>query len=358
MVNDSEQSNGNIITEAKKINWTKWRIKQLYDILTNMKKTDIMIPQKLKEIVQELYEISHRDKMNDHIYMFSRRQKAINCLIILESIKENMWVEEFNEIKWLIKNILLENRTKQILPKQHWILRASAHKTELYLNSHPYIERKVLEPREYIGIDPEVGFDLDAPSIVTALTPAEYEQPIHNHAENREVTFYTWPSIGKYYDKWEEHLLEANFWDFIIFPPKTYHTINNPNKYPVRNISIKLPWALLDRSNNLDKSEPWSWEVLKMEEVENWIYKKDFKNILDLPYNIHIYDMNKIKNTKINPTWKSVIYVMDWDFIINFLWENKKNVVSESDIIVLNNMNTIEIEKVNGWWKLYMVTLV
>ncbi len=45
------------------------------------------VANKLKDLVNELVELSHRDKMHDHIYMFSRRHKAVSCLILLESIK-------------------------------------------------------------------------------------------------------------------------------------------------------------------------------------------------------------------------------------------------------------------------------
>lgn len=78
---------------------------------------------------------------------------------------------------------------------------AQNHKRETYSNISKIIERKTLEPREYIGIIPEAYSDLDAPSLVTALTPPHYQQPWHDHGENREVTFYTGPSIGKYMDE-------------------------------------------------------------------------------------------------------------------------------------------------------------
>lgn len=105
----------------------------------------------------------------------------------------------------------------------------------------------MLEPREYIGIVPEAYSDLDAPSLVTALTPAHYEQPWHDHGENWEITFYTGISYGKYQTQGQEYSIEAQFGDVIIFPPKTRHTIQNPTDHAVMNLSIKLPSALLDR---------------------------------------------------------------------------------------------------------------
>lgn len=103
------------------------------------------VANKLKDLVNELVELSHRDKMHDHIYMFSRRHKAVSCLILLESIKWTIPDDEFEEMRKLIKNIFLENWTKQLLPKHYGILKSSKHKTELYLNKHPFFDEKVLD---------------------------------------------------------------------------------------------------------------------------------------------------------------------------------------------------------------------
>lgn len=170
------------------------------------------------------------------------------------------------------------------------------------------------------------------------------------------MTFYTWPSIGKFYDKWTEHSLEASFGDFIIFPPKTYHTINNPNNFPVRNISIKLPGALLDRSNILDQNEPWTGEVVHIDDLWEWIFHKSFP-AQGLTYDIFVYDFSEKKEFSITPKGKSVIYALDGDFLVMFAHEEHNHVISESDIVVLNDQHTVNISRVNGSGKLYMVTL-
>ena len=51
----------------------------------------------------------------------------------------------------------------------------------MYLNTSKILGRDILEPREYIGIVPEVASDLDAPSLITAETPPNYQQPWHDH---------------------------------------------------------------------------------------------------------------------------------------------------------------------------------
>lgn len=310
----------------------------------------------LLEYIEELYDLSHRRNMEDYIYIFSRRQKAIRALAVLDVIKDEVTEEQYQTAKNLLKNIFLENRSKQILPEKHWIIKSWKLKTELYLNMNTEVNHTVLEPREYIGIDPEAGFDSDAPSIVTAMTPPHYEQPIHNHENNREITFYTWPSIWKFYDEWQEHIIEANFWDFIIFPPKTYHTIQNPNEFPVRNISIKLPWALFDRGKTLDETISGKWEKQALDCVDKGIYKKTFE-IQQVPYHIHIYDFTERESFTIQPEWKSALYVLGGEFICQ-IDEDKKHAMSESDVIIANDSNTITISTINpGMGKIYMVTL-
>lgn len=352
-----EPNNENIGSNTK--NLIKGRIKQIKNILLQSKEmnnTESNTVKNLLESINELYDVSHRRNMEDYIYMFSRRQKAIKALALLDSVKNKLTDDEYKESKDLVKNIFLENRSKQILPNKHWIIKSWKLKTELYLNMNNEVNHNVLEPREYIGINPEVWFDSDAPSIVTAMTPPKYEQPIHNHANNREITFYTWPSIWKFYDKWDEHIIEADFWDFIIFPPKTYHTIKNPNDFPVRNISIKLPWALFDRWRILENSEPWKWEKQSLEFVEKWIYFKEFP-LQNVPYKIYIYDFSEIESIQVTPTGKSALYVLNWDFICNIDWE-KKSAISEADVIIANSTNKIDIDVLNTWiGKIYMVTL-
>lgn len=147
----------------------------------------------VRKLVQELYELSHKDSLNDPLYLFSRRQKAqvakneIEHLYLAKLLSD----QEYHDIKQQLTAVLLENFSQQILPATTGIVLAGQQKTEQYCNFSKAVARQVLEPREYLGIVPEVASDLDAPSLVTALTPPVYEQPWHDHGENWEVTLYT-----------------------------------------------------------------------------------------------------------------------------------------------------------------------
>jgi hypothetical protein len=294
--------------------------------------------------------------MNEYIYIFSRRQKAIKCIVLLESIKEHIDEEQYHQCKQLIKNVFLENRSKQILPWLSWVIKSWKLKTELYLNMNNMLRHNVLEHREYIGIDPTVWFDLDAPSIVTAMTPPHYEQPVHNHEHNREITFYTGPSKGKYYDQWQEYSIDANFGDFIIFPPKTYHTIANINDFAVRNISIKLPGALLDRGTILENNETGSGTKQSLDCIGEGVWYKEFPQ-QNMPYVIHLYDFKTINQHTIQPQWKCALYILGWEFMCQIDW-GQNNAISESDVIIWNCDSKIQIQSLNPWvWNIYMVTL-
>ena len=255
---------------------------------------------------------------------------------------------------------MLENFSRQILPKTSGIIKKHGHKTENYLNKNDMLKKKVLEPREYIGIDPEAYSDLDAPSIVTAMTPPKYTQPEHFHENNYEITFYTWKSLAKYKNGWETISLEANFWDFIIFPPNTIHTIHNPWNEPLINISVKLPSALLDRWSKID-NRPWKWEIRKSQKTSiDWVYKATFEKEW-VPYYIKIFNFSEIENSEIilDSEWKKAcFYIVKWDFIWNFLNEKKKNSLSQWDVILLDPKTKFNIQALNWEGVIYSVFLL
>ena len=121
--------------------------------------------------------------MNKVLYLETRRKKAQEVKRRLEDLYEAEKISKplYKEMKQKANQILFENFSKQILPQQTGIISAENQKKEDYLNPGKLENLKVLEPRQYIGIDPSVETDLDAPSLVTAITPPEYEQPRHDH---------------------------------------------------------------------------------------------------------------------------------------------------------------------------------
>lgn len=82
----------NFKENTKEINITKGYIKRILSFLSlqlNMTQhnshdqNDIKI---LTELLQELYDIAHRDNIYDPIYLFSKRQKASTANFLLEHL--------------------------------------------------------------------------------------------------------------------------------------------------------------------------------------------------------------------------------------------------------------------------------
>lgn len=136
----------------------------------------------------------------------------------LRAYKDKFSEKNYTLIMDSLQLIRLENWTKQ-LQKPYGIIRNSHLKKEQYLNRINDLSVTVLEPREYIGIDPYADSDLDAPSVVTALTPPKYTQPLHSHDKTTEVTFYTGPSEAVYYDDGIEKVISVSYGDMVIIPP-------------------------------------------------------------------------------------------------------------------------------------------
>ncbi len=147
----------------------------------------------LYQLITELQTFKQGENTNQRQYLFSRRQKAQVAKFLTELYYEQKLLSKdcYQEIKKNLSLIFLENFSQQILPVTTGIIASAYQKKEMYLNTSKVLGRDILEPREYIGIVPEVASDLDAPSLITAETPPNYEQPWHDHGENREVTFYT-----------------------------------------------------------------------------------------------------------------------------------------------------------------------
>lgn len=352
-----DPSSLNICLE-KQINYWKWFVKKNLNILhTIMVRNDIHKLQELEGILNDIYELSYREDMYKYEYLFSRRMKANKGLTLLEKIynSKEIWTLEYDKLKKNLKEFLLENFSKQILPYKTWIVNAKNHKTEIYQNPFKWFDKKVLEEREYIGINPEVFSDLDAPSVVTALTPPHYEQPWHDHWENWEITFYCGASIWKYKHNGKEYEIPVDFWDFIIFPPKTRHTIKNPTDNSVRNISVKLPSALLDRWKVYTWLE-WKWSIEKLQNRGNGFFEKEFSK-QKVPYKIKVFIFDGVKTHIIEAQEKSLIYVISGWFTITWIGEGVE-VVKESDAIVLEKNKKITFNDLKGNWRLYMVELL
>ena len=137
----------------------------------------------LYQLITEIQTIKQGGNTNQRQYLFSRRQKAQVAKFLTELYYEQKLLSEaaYKDIKKNLSLILLENFSQQILPATTGIIPATNQKKEMYLNTSKVLGRDILEPREYIGIVPEVASDLDAPSLVTAETPPNYEQSWHDH---------------------------------------------------------------------------------------------------------------------------------------------------------------------------------
>lgn len=137
----------------------------------------------LYQLITELHTLAHRETLNKPLYFFSRRQKAQVAKFLTELYYEQKLLSEdmYKDIKKNLNLIFFENFSQQILPATTGIIASAYQKKEMYLNTSKVLGRDILEPREYLGIVPEVASDLDAPSLVTAETPQNYEQPWHDH---------------------------------------------------------------------------------------------------------------------------------------------------------------------------------
>ena len=166
----------------KQINYTRGYTEQILCILKEAMDPNLKL-QEFYQLINELHTLTHRENINNPLYFFSRRQKAQVAKFLTELYYQQKFLSEdcYQEIKKNLSLILLENFSQQILPAATGIIPATNQKKEMYLNTSKVLGRDILEPREYLGIVPEVASDLDAPSLVTAETPPNYEQPWHDH---------------------------------------------------------------------------------------------------------------------------------------------------------------------------------
>ena len=86
----------------KTINFVKWWLKELKDILSQYKCMSNTVSEDVAPLlhsIDELYDLSHRKNMTEHIYMFSRRQKAVKSLALLDLIKSRLTPQQYEEAK-------------------------------------------------------------------------------------------------------------------------------------------------------------------------------------------------------------------------------------------------------------------
>lgn len=311
----------------------------------------------LYQLITELQTFKQGKNTNQRQNLFSRRQKAQVAKFLTELYYEQRLLSEdcYQEIKKNLSLILLENFSQQILPATTGIIPATNQKKEIYLNTSKVLGRDILEPREYIGIVPEVASDLDAPSLVTAETPPNYEQSWHDHWENREITFYTWFSIGKFKTERIEQEIQADFWDIIIFPPKTWHTIKNPTDHPVMNLSVKLPSALLDRGK-VYQGSVGQGEKRTLDQKADHVFGYDL-NDLGMPYHIRVYVFDEGKSEHIvSHKGKSLLYPLEWEYLVSTPYFKNKT-FRKGDALLLDAETEASITNLNGEGKIYTVIL-
>lgn len=314
-------------------------------------------PKDLYQLITELQTFKQGKNTNQRQNLFSRRQKAQVAKFLTELYYEQKLLSEdcYQEIKKNLSLILLENFSQQILPATTGIIASAYQKKEMYLNTSKVLGRDILEPREYIGIVPEVASDLDAPSLVTAETPPNYQQPWHDHWENREITFYTWSSIGKFKTEGIEHEIQADFWDIIIFPPKTWHTIKNPTDYPVMNLSVKLPSALLDRGK-VYQGSVGQGEKRTLDQKADHVFGHDL-NDLEMPYHIRVYVFDEGKSGHIiSHKGKALLYPLEWEYLVRTPYFKNKT-FRKGDALLLDAETEASITNIDGEGQIYTVIL-
>ena len=310
---------------------------------------------------QDLYKITDRNHIYTSSWLLDRRRRSELCMKALETYRDIFTDEDYTLLQSLLRGIRLENWTKQ-LTKPYGLIRSSNLKKELYLNEIADLSVTVLEPREYIGIDPSVDSDLEAPSVVTAMTPPGYTQPIHSHDSTTEVTFYTWDSEAIYYDNGIEQVLPVSCGDMVIIPQGITHTIRNPTLDSVKNISVKLPKALLDRSNTLNKNKASGVEVRHMQSNNKGAYSFDLSD-LHLGYTIEIHRFDNEKVHYIKSHWKSLFYVLEGSFLIDFIAKDgemqaMQDVLVPWDVALCDDMRSVRLEAIQRSGAIYMVTLL
>lgn len=93
----------------------------------------------------------------------------------------------------------------------------------------------------------------------------------------------------------------------IVFPPQTWHTIQNPTDHSVMNMSIKLPSALLDRGREY-KGALGQGEKRSLISLQNQHYTFDLSDI-PVPYRIELYEFSENQSIHtIQYKEKSLIY--------------------------------------------------
>lgn len=340
----------------KQINYIRSYSKQILLLLSGIMNSNSHLKD-LYQLITELHTLTHRETLNQPLYFFSRRQKAQVAKFLTELYYEQELLSEdtYKDIKKNLNLIFFENFSQQILPATTGIIPSTNQKKEMYLNTSKVLGRDILEPREYLGIVPEATSDLDAPSLVTAETPPNYEQPWHDHWENWEITFYTWSSIGKFKTKGIEQEIQADFWDIIIFPPKTWHTIKNPNDHPVMNLSVKLPSALLDRGK-VYQGSVGQGEKRALDQKADHVFGHDL-NDLGMPYHIRVYIFDKKKSTHIiSNKGKSLFYPLEWEYLVSTPYFKNKT-FRKGDSLLLDAETEAAIININGEGKIYTIHL-
>ena len=311
----------------------------------------------LYQLITELQTFKQGKNTNQRQYLFSRRQKAQVAKFLTELYYEQKLLSEdcYQEIKKNLNMILLKNFSQQILPATTGIIPSAYQKKEMYLNTSKVLGKDILEPREYLGIVPEATSDLDAPSLVIAETPPNYQQPWHDHWENREITFYTWSSIGKFKTEGVEQEIQADFWDIIIFPPKTWHTIKNPTDYPVMNLSVKLPSALLDRGK-IYQGSVGQGEKRTLDQKADHVFGLDL-NDLGMAYHIRVYVFDEEKSEHIvSHKGKALLYPLEWEYLATTQYFKNKT-FRKGDALLLDAETEASITNINGKGKIYTVIL-
>lgn len=155
-----------------------------------------------------------------------------------------------------------------------------------------------------------------------------------------------------------EHEIHADFGDVIIFPPQTRHTIQNPTDTPVRNLSIKLPSALLDRGKSY-KGALGQGEKRSIKLTDENYFTLDLADI-ELPYQLRVYrfDAENPLRTLQFPQ-KALLYPLQGEYLVSTeLFQRKTFRAGEGgDSLVLDKNTQLQIESLDQDGKIYCVVL-
>lgn len=267
--------------------------------------------ERLRHCIRDIDARTH----NTYLHLLYRRQFAHAVAARFSHSEERFRTE----LAPLIKHIRLEAWTKQLLPYRSGIIRSAHAKGHQYTNLDDFWECSI-EPRTYMALSPDDCYDTDGPSLVTALTPPRYTQPIHAHAESDEVTFYAHAARVIYQRGAQRITLDVPPLSVVRIPNRVYHTIQNITDTPALNASIKIPQALRDRMEDHPEDSPMDAVAHLVEATEEGAMHRWQISHHGAPYDIvaGTIDTHQEATLFTDIHEDAMAYVIDGDGVVEF----------------------------------------